>query len=59
DEMVARVVETLAANKTGLVEAFAGYQGFDPARMAKKLPVDYHPGAISAYTKAGHWPPKQ
>lgn len=59
DEAVARVVETLAANKAALVEAFAGYQGFDPALMAKKLPVAYHPGAIAAYTKLGHWPPKQ
>jgi len=59
DDVVGRVVETLAANKPALVEAFAGYQGFDAAKMAKKLPVDYHPGAIAAYTKLGYWPPKQ
>ena len=59
DEIVGRVVEILAANKAALVEAFAGYQGFDPSKMAKKLPVDYHPGAIAAYMRAGHWPPKE
>lgn len=59
DDVVGRVVETLAANKPALVEAFAGYQGFDATKMAKKLPVDYHPGAIAAYAKLGHWPPKQ
>jgi len=59
DETVAKIVETLAANKAALVESFAGFQGFDAAKMAKKLPVDYHAGAIAAYTKLGHWPPKQ
>jgi TRAP transporter TAXI family solute receptor len=59
DETVAQVVETLAANKAALVESFGAFQGFDPAKMAKKLPVDYHPGAVAAYTKRGHWPPKQ
>jgi TRAP transporter TAXI family solute receptor len=59
DEMVARIVDILAGNKSALVESFAGYQGFDPAKMAKKLPVEYHPGAIAAYTKAGQWPQKK
>ena len=59
DDMVARVVEALAENKAALVENFGAFQGFDPAKMAKPLPVEYHPGAIAAYTKRGHWPPKQ
>jgi TRAP transporter TAXI family solute receptor len=59
DDMVAQVVEVLAANKPALVENFRAFEGFDPARMAKKLPVDYHPGAIAAYAKRGQWPPKQ
>lgn len=58
NETVAQVVEALAANKPALVENFGAFQGFDPARMAKRLPVEYHPGAIAAYTKRGHWPPK-
>jgi hypothetical protein len=58
NETVARVVDVLAANKPALVENFGAFAGFDPAKMAKTLPVDYHPGAIEAYTKRGQWPPK-
>lgn len=58
NETVAQVVEVLAANKPALAENFAGFRGFDPAKMAKKLPVDYHPGAVEAYAKRGQWPPK-
>jgi hypothetical protein len=59
DDMVADVVEVLAENKAALVENFRAFADFDPAKMAKKLPVEYHAGAIAAYTKRGHWPPKQ
>jgi TRAP transporter TAXI family solute receptor len=58
NETVAQVVETLASNKAALVENFRAFAGFDPARMAKTLPVEYHLGAIEAYTKRGQWPPK-
>jgi len=56
--MVAQVVETLAANKALLVENFGGFRGFEAGSMAKRLPVEYHPGAIEYYTKRGQWPPK-
>lgn len=58
NELVAQVVEVLAENKAALVENFGAFRGFDPAKMAKTLPVEYHPGAIATYTKRGHWPPK-
>jgi hypothetical protein len=58
DETVEKIVATLAANKPMLVETLAAFRGFDAAKMAKKLPVEYHPGAVAAYTKLGHWPPK-
>jgi TRAP transporter TAXI family solute receptor len=58
NETVAQVVEVLAANKPALAENFAGFRGFDPAKMAKTLPVEYHPGAVESYTKRGQWPPK-
>ncbi len=58
NEVVAAVVDTLAANKAALVENFAGFRGFEADKMAKRLPVEYHPGAVAAYTKRGHWPPK-
>jgi uncharacterized protein len=57
-ETVAQVVEVLAENKAALVENFGAFAGFDPAKMAKTLPVEYHPGAIATYTKRGQWPPK-
>jgi len=59
NELVAQVVQLLAENKPALVENFGAFAGFDPAKMAKTLPVEYHPGAIEAYTKRGQWPPKQ
>ncbi len=58
NETVAQVVDVLAANKPALVENFGGFAGFDAAKMAKTLPVEYHPGAIEAYAKRGQWPPK-
>lgn len=58
NETVAQVVDVLAANKPALIENFGAFAGFDPAKMAKTLPVEYHPGAIEAYTKRGQWPPK-
>ncbi len=58
NDLVAQVVGVLAENKAALVENFGAFRGFDPAKMAKQLPVDYHPGAIEVYTKRGQWPPK-
>jgi TRAP transporter TAXI family solute receptor len=58
DETVAKVVDLLAGNREALVEAFAGFALFDPQRMAKRQPVEYHPGAIAAFTKRGQWPPQ-
>ena len=58
NETVAQVVDVLAANKPALIENFGAFAGFDPAKMAKTLPVEYHPGAVEAYTKRGQWPPK-
>lgn len=58
NETVAQVVDVLAANKPALIENFGAFAGFDPAKMAKRLPVEYHPGAVEAYTKRGQWPPK-
>jgi hypothetical protein len=58
DEEIGRIVDVLADNKTALAEAFAAFAQFDPQRMAKKQPMDFHPGAVVAYTKRGQWPPK-
>lgn len=58
DEIVGKVVDVLADNSQALIDAFAGFALFDPTRMAKPQPVEYHPGAIAALTKRGQWPPR-
>jgi TRAP transporter TAXI family solute receptor len=57
EELVTRLVHLLADNREALVAAFAGFALFEPKRMAKPQPVDYHPGAIAAYRQLGQWPP--
>jgi len=58
DDTVYKVVKALHDNKPALVASYASLADFMPERMAKKLPFDYHPGAIKFYTEAGLWPPK-
>jgi TRAP-type uncharacterized transport system substrate-binding protein len=58
DDVVYRVTKALAANKELLVESFSGFAGFDPARMAKKMEVEFHPGAVKYLTETHQWPAK-
>jgi hypothetical protein len=58
DKVVEQVLSTLAANKQLLVESFAPFRGFDPAKMAKPIKADYHPGAVAFYKSQKQWPPK-
>lgn len=59
DDVVYKVTKALHDSKDGLATAFGGFHEFDPAEMAKKLPVEFHPGAIKFYREIGQWPPKQ
>lgn len=56
---IEKVVEVLNANKAALAASFGAFNAFDPAKMAKELPVTWHEGAQAAYTRLGQWPPKQ
>lgn len=58
DDVVYRVAKALAANKDLLVESFAGFRGFDPARMAKTMEVEFHPGAVKYLAETHQWPAK-
>jgi TRAP-type uncharacterized transport system substrate-binding protein len=57
-ELVEKVVAALYDSREALIAAFSGYRDFRPAEMAKEFPVPYHPGAITAYTAKGVWPPR-
>lgn len=58
DEIVAQVVETMHGAKEDFIATFRPFgQAFDPARMAKPIPVgSYHEGAVPFYKQAGVWP---
>ena len=58
NEVVEKVLSTMAANKQMLVDSFAPFRGFDPAKMAKPIKAAYHPGAIAFYKSKNMWPPK-
>ena len=57
-ELVEKVVAALYDSREALIAAFSGYRDFRPSEMAKVFPVPFHPGAITAYTAKGVWPPK-
>jgi TRAP transporter TAXI family solute receptor len=58
DDLVYNVTKAVADNKELLAEAFAGFKEFDRARMAKKMDVQFHPGAAKYLEEARLWPPK-
>jgi uncharacterized protein len=49
DEMVYKVVTSLAANKKKLVASHKVFGGMDPKKMNTDLGIPYHPGAIKFY----------
>ena len=55
DDVVYNLVKTMHANKASLGKAFGAFKRFNPAKMATKNPVPYHPGAIKFYKEAGIW----
>ena len=60
NNVVDRIVRTVAANAEKLGEYHKQYRGFSPDIMVKPLPdgIEWHPGVIKRYTETGQWPPK-
>jgi TRAP transporter TAXI family solute receptor len=58
DDVVYKLAKALHDNKAALVASYGSLADFNPERMAKKLPFDYHAGALKFYKEAGLWPPK-
>ncbi|MGE0746425.1 MAG: TAXI family TRAP transporter solute-binding subunit [Rhodospirillales bacterium] len=58
DATVYEIVKSVHAGKDALSAAFPWFRAFDPAKMAKKFTVEYHPGAVKYFTEQGQWPPK-
>ncbi len=58
DDVVYRIMATMAEHRRHLVRALADYHAFLPEKMARPVPCSYHPGAIRYYQEHGLWPPK-
>lgn len=58
DDVVYKVVKTMAASKADLTKALGAFARYNPKTMARPHPVPYHPGAIKAYKELGLWPSK-
>jgi hypothetical protein len=56
DGVVAELVQRLHDNRDALIESTSKFKAFDPAAMAKPLPLPYHPGAEAYYRANGVWP---
>ncbi len=59
DEMVYKVTKALHGGKEALTASAPFMNDFDPSRMAVKMDMPFHPGAIKYYTEVGQWPPKE
>lgn len=53
DEVVYKVVKTMAEHKADLGKALGAFNRMEIKGMAAKHPVPYHPGALKAYTELG------
>lgn len=54
DDVVYKVIKTMAANKKNLVKSHGAFNGFHADKMFyKNTIVPYHPGAVKAYKEMG------
>ena len=49
DEVVYKMIDTLAKNKPDLVSIAPHLQSFNPAMLYKKFDMAYHPGALKYF----------
>jgi TRAP transporter TAXI family solute receptor len=54
DEVVYKILKTMAANKKDLVQSHGAFNGFNAKKMYyKNTTVPYHPGAVKMYKEMG------
>jgi len=53
DDLVYKMVKSIAENKEDLKASFGAFGNADAATMAPASKVEYHPGAMKYYTEAG------
>lgn len=58
DNTVHQITRIMHGNAPALTSAFAPFREFSPEKMAKDMPVPYHPGAVKFFQDKAMWPPK-
>jgi hypothetical protein len=53
DETVYRIAKAMYENKPKLIESLGAFRGFNPNNMGKKMPAQFHPGAVKFYQEKG------
>jgi uncharacterized protein len=55
DEVVYKVTKAMHGNKKDMAAVFRVLKSFSQKRMAKKMDLPYHPGAVKFYKERGLW----
>ncbi|HLB14319.1 MAG TPA: TAXI family TRAP transporter solute-binding subunit [Burkholderiales bacterium] len=53
DDVVYRIAKAMYENKPKLVESLRAFAGFNPDEMHKRMPAQFHPGAVKYYQEKG------
>lgn len=55
-DKIYELTKTIAGNRAALAASFRAFNSLDPKKMAKKIGLAYHPGAVRYYKEANLWP---
>ncbi|MBM3486434.1 MAG: TAXI family TRAP transporter solute-binding subunit [Alphaproteobacteria bacterium] len=58
DQMAYDIAKAMHQGKDALVASAPFMSEFEPNRMAVKMDMPFHPGAVRYFTEIGQWPPK-
>jgi TRAP transporter TAXI family solute receptor len=53
DDVVYRIAKAMHENKPKLMESLRAFAGFNPNDMHKRMPAEFHPGAVKYYQEKG------
>jgi TRAP transporter TAXI family solute receptor len=53
DDVAYKIAKTMYENKPKLAESLKAFGIWDPKQIHKKMPADYHPGAVKFYKEQG------